>query len=258
MLRTHRRLKQGNGGPPQANAGFAPLYLFLIEEPELYLHPQAERRRMVELKELADDDNAQVVLCTHSAIFVDLAEYKGIHRFERPGRNATNVISWTGPDLDADPVRTISLANRFNIYRSAMVFADLVILVEGASEQAAIPHVAEKLGLTTADIDVEVVACDGNSKIPPYQTVLEGLGIKYVAWFDSDDQDQVKEGKTIRSNAFGKIITTDRDWEQMNGLSTSSKNKVYNSWKFFVFDDNDPNDKLKNRVTAAYNWRDEE
>lgn len=256
MLRTHRRLKQANSRNGDSAASFDPLYLFLVEEPELYLHPQAERRRMAELKELSNDDNAQVILCTHSAIFVDLADYKGIHRFSRPGRQATNVKSWTGADLDTDPAKTISLTNRFNVYRSAMVFADLVILVEGVSEQAAIPFIAEKLGLTTPDVDVEIVSCDGNGNIPPYQSILEGLGIRYVAWLDSDDKGPIEEAKRIRSAALGKVITTARDWERMNGLSTKGKDKVYRSWKHFIFDGAQPRQALIDRITAAYNWRD--
>ena len=257
MLRTYKRLKQEI--PRAADAPEPPLYLFLIEEPELYLHPQAERRRMIELRDLADDENAQVVLCTHSAMFVNLNDYKGIHRFERSGRQATNVIGWTGPDAGADVAEALSLIWRTNLYRSAMVFADLVILVEGVSEQAAIPHVARKMGLTRPDHEVEVVSCDGNSNIPPIQTILEGLRIKYVAWLDNenkDDKAEVEKAKKIRTQDIGRIVTTDLNWEKMNGLTAGSENKIYKSWKYFIQDDKDPNDKLQERMTAAYNWED--
>jgi|CXWL01.1.fsa_nt_gi CRISPR-associated exonuclease Cas4 len=257
MLRTYKRLKQEV--PRPAGAPEPPLYLFLIEEPELYLHPQAERRRMIELRDLAGDENAQVVLCTHSAMFVNLNDYKGIHRFERPGRQATNVIGWTGPDAGADVAEALSLIWRTNLYRSAMVFADLVILVEGVSEQAAIPHVARKMGLTSPDLEVEVVSCDGNSNIPPIQTILEGLRIKYVAWLDNekkDDKAEVEKAKDIRTQDIGRIVTTDLNWEKMNKLTAGSENKIYKSWKYFIQDDQEPNDSLKERMTAAYNWED--
>jgi putative ATP-dependent endonuclease of the OLD family len=257
MLRTHRRLKQEFENPEDGRQ--SPLYLFLIEEPELYLHPQAERRRMAELKELSQDDDAQVVLCTHSAIFVDLNEYKGIHRLERPGRLATRVTSWTGPDPGADVADTVSLIWRTNVYRSAMVFADLVILVEGASEQAAIPHIARKLELTKPDVEVEVVSCDGNANIPPIQTILEGLGIKYVAWLDNKSASDRREVAKAKANkkGFGVVVTTDQNWEKMNGLS-GSDNKIYKSWKYFIQEDREPNEKLKARMTAAYSWEDYE
>lgn len=257
MLRTHRRLKMQNAA--QAGVGgFSPLYLFLIEEPELYLHPQAERRRLDELKELAGDVNSQVVLCTHSAIFVDMTNYQGIHRFERPNRQATKVISWSGVPPPQDDARAISQFCRINAYSAAMMFADLVILVEGVSEQAALPHLANKHDLHPPGRDVEVVSCDGNSKIPPLQLLLEGLGIQYVAWLDTsnhEDKEEVKKAKKNRG-AYGKIVTTELDWEKMNKLK--GNNKIYDSWKHFIQDDGDVNEKLLARLTAAYNWQDYE
>ena len=83
MLRTLRRLEEYRASQVEVTPGSPqPLYLFLMEEPELYLHPQAERRRMKELEELSRLPNCQVVLCTHSAFFVNLNEYRGIFRFQ--------------------------------------------------------------------------------------------------------------------------------------------------------------------------------
>mgnify|MGYP000971199235 CR=1 FL=1 len=255
MLRTHRRLRQNKTSGGHRSG---PFYLFLIEEPELYLHPQAERRRMNELKELANEANTQVVLCTHSAFFVDLSEYKGIHRFERRDRLETRVEVWDGPDLDPETAETVSLICRTNSQHSAMVFADLVILVEGESEQIAIPYVARKLELEDSGIDIEVVSCGGCSKIPPIQKILEGLRIRYVAWLDNankNDKADIAKAKKARSREYGRIVITDRNWETMNKLS-GNESKIYKSWKHFIKDGNMPNEEFEKRLRAAYSFQD--
>ncbi len=262
MLRVHKRLQEKSftaTGEISQNES-SPLYLFLFEEPELYLHPQAERKRMKELKELSEVENVQVVLCTHSAIFVDLSQYEGILRFDRPDRKKTLVQSWKGQDLKVTDKKTLSKIYRFDPSKSAMLFADLAILVEGRSEKICVPHLAEKIEIDTSE--VEVVDCDGNGSIPIFQQILEGFGIKYVAWLDLDpskqgDVDAVRTAKQVKDE-FGKIVITPIDWENLAGISTNKKEKAYSSWRHFVFEENEPNEKVKARIQAAYNWEDYE
>lgn len=254
MLRAHRRLKEKDSQLKIKTD--SPLYLFLVEEPELYLHPQAERRRMKELKELAEDENAQVILCTHSAIFVDLTQYEGILRFNRPSRKETTIQSWKGQKFKANDQKTLATTYKFDPNRSAMLFADLVILVEGQSEKISITHIAENMGLDSPNKEVEIVDCGGNTNIPVYQLVVEGFGIKYVAWLDSDDAADIERVKQIRTERYGKIIITEENWEKMTELPDSKQKKTYRSWKYFVFDENKPNQKVKERIIAAYNWQD--
>jgi energy-coupling factor transporter ATP-binding protein EcfA2 len=237
MLRAHRRLRQGNTEITTGSApSRVPLYLFLLEEPELYIHPQAEQRRMVELQELAIVSQTQIVLCTHSANFVDLRKYQGILRFERRDRNITQVRSWAGEALTDDSEKLLKMAYQLDVNRSAMLFADQVILVEGQTEKTMLPMLAKKLGCYTPD--VEIVDCGGNQGIPTFQRLLEGFGIRYVAWMDRDVSKAKSEVSRVAcarvhramSSALGKMIIVSEDWEDMTGVPGS--NKPYNSWKF--------------------------
>ena len=49
---------------------------FIFEEPELYLHPQAQKSLLYSLENLSL--NSQVVLCTHSSSLISLEKYKSI------------------------------------------------------------------------------------------------------------------------------------------------------------------------------------
>lgn len=253
MLRAHRRLSEArlsNGSIDQKKP--STLYLFLIEEPELYLHPQAERRRMRELQELSQLEDSQVVLCTHSAIFVDLNEYKGIIRFNRPNREITIVQKWKGMDLDHEEAKMLKMINLLDPNRSAMMFADLVILVEGLCEKMAVPFLAEEMSFDMQD--KEIVDCGGNGNIPHCQRVLEGFGIKYVAWLDSDAPDEIRKTKANRKIENGKIIISPGNWEKMSMLPKGDK--IFTTWKHFIRDRNQPNEKLKARIEAALSWKD--
>jgi len=254
MLRAHRRLRESaeTVEPNREGEKKPPLYLFLVEEPELYLHPQAEKHRMRELQELAALADAQVVLSTHSAFFVDLLQHQGIMRFERPNRRATIVHCWSGKDLSASEKDNLKKTYFFDPTRAAMLFADLVILVEGQTEKVTLPHLAERMKLNTNG--VEVVDCGGNGNIPVYQSVLEQLNVRYVAWLDSKEKQEVERAKKVSTQRNGRIVLTDRNWEHMAKLPSGDKDKGFKSWKKYVLDQEEPNDAMKARIVAAYNW----
>lgn len=253
MLRTLGRLREVRSpSPPENTDSQVPLHLFLIEEPELYLHPQAERQRMQELLTLATQPDTQVVLCTHSAFFVDLSHYKGILRFTRPDRKATSIHCWKGGDLDPTDKKTLDTTYHFDPSRAAMLFADLVILVEGQTEKVTVPPLAEKLGLDTRG--VEMVDCGGNQNIPTYQRVLEEFDVKYVAWLDTDDMDPVKKARKLLTPLNGRIVLTEVNWERIAKLGGSG-DKPFRSWKKFIFDAEEPTSKMVERIKAAYEWR---
>lgn len=254
MLRTLGRLRElrSDDGTEEVNSE-TPLHLFLIEEPELYLHPQAERQRMQELVALASQPSTQVILSTHSAFFVDLNHYKGILRFERPERKATNIHCWRGEDLEPADRKTLDTTYHFDPSRAAMLFADLVILVEGQTEKVTVPPLADRLGLNTRG--VEMVDCGGNQNVPTYQRVLEEFDLRYIAWLDTDDMDPVKKAQLLRKHQNGRIVLTDGNWEQM--AKPGGKNdKPFRSWKKYVFDAENPNQEMEQRIRAAYEWRD--
>ena len=52
--------------------------IFAMEEPELFLHPHAQRRLAASLREIANTPEHQVFVCTHSTYFVDLEHYKEV------------------------------------------------------------------------------------------------------------------------------------------------------------------------------------
>ena len=50
----------------------------IIEEPEMYLHPQAQRYFYRILVDLTERDHCQVIYSTHSPIFADLSRFESV------------------------------------------------------------------------------------------------------------------------------------------------------------------------------------
>lgn len=267
LLRTHQkmRLEMAKTCDETDEETQSPLHLFLMEEPELYLHPQAERQRHRELQDLAGLADTQVIVCTHSAMFVDIREYGGILRFSRPERKETVVHGWSGNIMLPRDKLTQSTIQFLNTNRAAMMFADHVILVEGASESVVIPELAYQLGISMEG--VEVVDCGGKGSIPICQLILEGFGIPYVIWLDTDvsihtpDLNAERTAKNLldkvkgqMSSCYGKIVTTPGNWESFNSILRHKDTKPHASWRHFFIEDNEPSPALFARIEAAYAW----
>ena len=55
----------------------------VIEEPEMYLHPQAQRYFYRLLCEMSEKDQCQVVYSTHSPIFADVNRFEALRLVRR-------------------------------------------------------------------------------------------------------------------------------------------------------------------------------
>jgi hypothetical protein len=198
ILRAYSELVTGS-----AESKKKPLIL-AVEEPEIYMHPQAQRtlrRVFLEISRKGD----QVFFSTHSALLVDVASFDEIVRCEAV-RDTTEVRStirtrvWQLPmqnlidDLKArhphitataDAIREL-YANAYHPNRSEGFFARRVILVEGSTEHYALPLYADALGHRLDNLNVSVVDCGGKGQMDRLYRVFNELGIPAYMVFDYD------------------------------------------------------------------------
>lgn len=106
-----------------ASMGF-PGKLVLIDEPELHLHPRAQKRMM---KYLSDNVDAQFVIATHSSAILDAVEADIIHISRSGARSKTHTIASAGDRYRA--VRDLGHTP------SELVLSRFVIWVEGPSDR---------------------------------------------------------------------------------------------------------------------------
>jgi len=201
-------------------AGAAKRTLILgVEEPELYMHPTAQRtiRRM--FRAIADGGD-QVLFSTHSPLLVDVAYFDEIIRVEGPerldGKPSTSgakafqlPMSRMIEDLKArhktaTPTEA-SMRERYgHAYtptRNEGFFAKKVILVEGATEAYCLPIYGRALGHDFDTLGVAVIECGGKDQIDRLYRIFNELGIACYVLFDYDkgntEPEAVKASKAI-------------------------------------------------------------
>lgn len=205
ILRAYSKLKLKNQTP------------LFIDEPELYLHPQARRKFYRVIEELADS-GTQIFLTTHSTEFVDLGHFDQIFLVRKNAERGTYVRR-------ANPQRFIDdLQNRLNIKTDASrlmleyynafentgdsqkaaegLFASKVLLVEGESESLILPFCFDRMGYDYDGKGISIVRCGGKNELDRFYRLYSEFGIPCFILFDGDSQNARTEDRnhTIKAN----------------------------------------------------------
>lgn len=160
----------------------------VVEEPEMYLHPQAQRYFFRLLCEMADRGDSQIIYATHSPIFADVSRFESLRLVRRNPQRQTG-ISYVSRQERADLDRARSafkLGGKFDSGRNEVLFAQHALLVEGYGDRIAALLVAEKLGLDPDAEGVTVVDCGGKSGIELVLRVCQVLRITCTVLHDED------------------------------------------------------------------------
>lgn len=160
----------------------------VIEEPEMYLHPQAQRYFYNLLCAMTDDGQCQVVYSTHSPVFADVNRFESLRLLRKQTSNKSE-FSYLRPEKlrELETARAgYKLGGRFDSSRNEVLFSSAALLVEGYGDRVAAFIAADKLGI---DIDAEgisIVDCGGKTGIELVARVCIGLGIPTVILHDED------------------------------------------------------------------------
>lgn len=178
----------GTGGGETSRRSSESTY-FGIEEPELFLHPHAQRQLRRALRDLAASPEHQVFLCTHSTHFVDLDYYQSIAICRKPAADRGTEIRQCTRDLfegqDApDRKHRFQMATWVNPDRGELFFAKKVVLVEGETEKVLLPFLGAKLGCL--DPDVSIIDCGGKFNLRLYIGIVNAFKIRYCVIHDED------------------------------------------------------------------------
>ena len=143
--------------------------MLLVEEPELFLHPQAQRRLSRNLREFSANDHHQVFLCTHSPQFVDTNDLESLALLSKSTPQDGTAVKQCSMDFVRGNKRKQE-KQHFTVMRylqsslAEMFFARRVVFVEGPTESVCIPYLAEKLHCV--DDEVTVIEAGGKTNLP--------------------------------------------------------------------------------------------
>ncbi|WLV25176.1 AAA family ATPase [Aciduricibacillus chroicocephali] len=163
--------------------------MLLIEEPELFLHPQSVRMFSSVLYDLVENPNFQIISATHSPVMIDLSrDHTTLIRTEIKN-GETSVYQVKDNIFDKDEKEQIKMLNNFNPYVCEAFFADHVVLVEGDTEAIVYREVLKNMveedivGIQNVPL---IVNCGSKMNIPAFQKVLRHFNIPYFVIHDLD------------------------------------------------------------------------
>jgi predicted ATP-dependent endonuclease of OLD family len=123
-----------------------PGYMLLIDEPEIALHPNAIRAASKYLYGLSEDSSWQVMLATHSPMFIDpLHDHTTIVRLNRSEANPSpKTYRSDSVTFSSDDKENLKILNRFDQGLAEMFFGQLPVVIEGDTEYAAFETLMNK------------------------------------------------------------------------------------------------------------------
>ncbi len=179
-------------------------HILLIDEPELCLHPNAVREACRVLYDLPKSGNWQVMVTTHSPVFIDFwRDNTSIARVERlPNGTAsgTTIYRPKKAQLDDNDKACLKLLNLCDPYVAEFFFGGRTVLVEGDTEYTAFTFVMQQE--PNRFKDVHVVRARGKATVVSLCKILNQFGAPYAVLHDSDKPKAMREGKEIVNPAW--------------------------------------------------------
>jgi predicted ATP-dependent endonuclease of OLD family len=193
-----------------------------IEEPELYQHPNRQRHFAKVLWQLTTGElpgvaeKTQIIYCTHSPLFVGIDRISEIRLLKKVNINSkspkiTKVVSTDLSKIaqkmceiyEVEPGHFTAqnivprLKTIMTPWMNEGFFADVVVLVEGEDDRAAILGVAYSKDLDLESKGFAIIPCVGKTNIDRPFLIFTELGIPvYVLW-DGDSGRGETEGSCV-------------------------------------------------------------
>lgn len=182
-------------------------HVLLLDEPEICLHPTAIREARSVLYNLPSTGAWQVMITSHSPIFIDLSKNNTtvirVFRDEHSEVKSTTLYRPARAKLSDDDKRNMKLLNICDPYLHEFFFGGRQVVVEGDTEYTAFSMIREMHPDEYSD--VQIIRARGKGVIPSVARVLLQFSKSFSILHDSDTQ-QTQSGKANPAWGMNKSI----------------------------------------------------
>jgi len=178
--------------------------IVLLDEPELGLHPDLQRRFIEYLRQLADEKGVQFFMATHSPVLLNYADIVSYYRIVNIRGNRAVL------PVPNDAIHT--LLSDLGIRPSDVFNKDICVLVEGVAEVVFFEHILHELySQEFADVAIGIIQYAGGAAEGIVSGVIDVGNIspaqKYTLWIrdrDAAPDEEPSENSTKFVNALKK------------------------------------------------------
>jgi predicted ATPase len=206
----------------------------LVEEPELYLSPPAQRHLSRLLGRLTVRN--QVLYSTHSAAFLAVESLNDLVLVRHDARTGTRLLQ---PEALTQK-QTFRMFAEFDAERAEIFLSRAVLFVEGRTEKLAFPFIFQALGFDIDREAISIVDCSGKGNMPLFAEICNACEIPYVIVHDRDaprgtaplEAEQIANDAILRVAGRKRTVALVPDFEGVAGLQ-GRRGKPAAAWKRF-------------------------
>jgi putative ATP-dependent endonuclease of the OLD family len=203
-------------------------FVLLVEEPELYLSPHAQRHLFRVLRTLAQRGN-QVLYSTHAPVFLSVDRMEELALVRHHDVHGTSLFQ-PAALAEAEAFRVLS---EFDSDRAELFLARAALLVEGRTEKLAFPLVFDALGVEPDKEGILVLECGGKGNMPLFARVCNACDIPYVVVHDRDaprgqrpvESERVVNQQILEVAGRRRTVVLTPDFEAVSGVSARGRGR---------------------------------
>lgn len=161
----------------------AGMVVFVIEEPEAFLHPQTQRAMAKIIKKISAD--AQLLVTTHSPVLVDSFSVRRIARLPL----SPSGMTYEAKRQELSEAEEGRLSRYCDATNSELVFANAVLLVEGHGDKLLIDHLLENITGGAGGhyaLGIAVIEASSIDNIPHLMRLAQLFGVRAYVLTDKD------------------------------------------------------------------------
>ncbi len=213
-----------------------------IEEPEIFLYPQAQRHLYEHFRKLAysdDGKSTQIFYTTHNPNFIDAYYANEIEILRKPEGKGTissekDTTYLTEETAEKEKFR---IYTHFNSERNELFFAHKIVLVEGESDKILWTTLCEqRWNIKLNKEGVSIIECGGKGGVNYFVGVCYLMGLQnFFAIWDQDNDDDYNPRKDWLSDLNAKGLEIPGNLEKFLKLpEAKNSQKVKNAYEWAI------------------------